>query len=102
MPGKQADAKPVDKTLIKLVARAHCWFEDLKTGKVNQVRDIAKREKMYPADVSRILPLAFLAPDIVTAILTGEQPVDLTPQKLKRLKDLPLDWQDQRHVLGFV
>ncbi len=50
---------------------------------------------MYPADVSRILPLAFLAPDIVTAILDGTQPADLTAQKLKRLKDLPLDWQNR-------
>ncbi|MFC4349198.1 recombinase family protein [Kordiimonas lipolytica] len=102
IPGQKSESKPTDETLVKLVARAHCWFEDLKTGKVEKVRDIAEREQVHPADVSRILPLAFLAPDIVTAILHGEQPVDLTPQKLKRLKDLPLDWQDQRRVLGFV
>ena len=89
MPGKQIDTKPTNETLIKLVAQAHCWFDDLKIGKVEQVRDIAEREKVHPADASRILPLAFLAPDIITAILNGEQPVDLTPQTLKRLKDLP-------------
>jgi DNA invertase Pin-like site-specific DNA recombinase len=100
--GQKEEAKPTDETLVKLVAQAHCWFEELKTGKVGQVRDIAEREKTHPADVSRILPLAFLAPDIVTAILNGEQPVDLTPQKLKRLRDLPLDWQEQRQILGFV
>jgi len=102
IPGQKSESKPTDETLVKLVARTHCWFEDLKTGKVQKVRDIAEREKTHPADVSRILPLAFLAPDIVTAILNGEQPVDLTPQKLKRLRDLPLDWQDQKRVLGFV
>ncbi len=102
MAGQQTEPKPTDEALARLVARAHCWFEELKSGKTPKVQDIARREKMYPADVSRILPLAFLAPDIVTAILEGTQPVDLTAWKLKRLKDLPLDWQAQRELLGFT
>jgi hypothetical protein len=51
--------------------------------------------------VSRILPLAFLAPDIVEAILDGRQPPELTAARLKRMRDLPLDWQQQRRYLGF-
>jgi site-specific DNA recombinase len=44
--------------------------------------------------------LAFLSPEITTAILDGRQPVQLTAERLSRLADLPLDWSEQRTVLG--
>jgi len=46
--------------------------------------------------------LAFLAPDIVEAILRGRQPIKLTPEKLKRLRNLPKSWEEQRKLLGFT
>jgi hypothetical protein len=46
--------------------------------------------------------LAFLAPDIVAAILAGNQPTTLTANKLMADTRLPLDWQEQRATLGFV
>ena len=48
-----------------------------------------------------MLPLAFLAPDIVEAIVQGRQPVALTARYLKRLKPLPASWAEQRRLLGF-
>ena len=53
-------------------------------------------------EISRYLPLAFLAPDIVEKILKGLQPVDLTAEKLRRLGSLPYQWDEQRAVLGFT
>jgi len=53
-------------------------------------------------DVSRFLPLAFLAPDIVEAILAGRKPVELTSKKLKRLRNLPKSWEEQRQLLDFT
>ena len=47
------------------------------------------------------MPLAFLAPDIVARILSGTQPVDLTTEELTKRIDLPLDWTEQRALLGF-
>ena len=52
-------------------------------------------------EISRILPLAFLAPAIVEAIVEGRQPVELTVRKLVRLKPVPALWVDQRRALGF-
>ena len=46
------------------------------------------------------MPLAFLAPDIVEAILAGTQPVDLTAETLTR-RDLPLSWSEQKSLFGF-
>jgi len=60
--------------------------------------DIARSEGADVGDVSRSLQLAFLAPDLVEAILNGTQPVALTSERLKRA-DLPLLWQDQRAAL---
>ena len=43
-----------------------------------------------------------LAPDIVEAIFDGRQPVELTVARLKRVRDLPVSWTEQRQVLGFT
>lgn len=45
--------------------------------------------------------LSYLAPDIVTAILNGQQPTSLTREKLIRLGNLSIRWDEQRAVLGF-
>jgi site-specific DNA recombinase len=46
--------------------------------------------------------LTFLAPDILAAILAGNQPGGLTANKLMADTRLPLDWRDQRVTLGFA
>jgi len=49
--------------------------------------------------VDKVLRCAFLAPDIVEAILDGRQPPDLSFAKL--ISNLPLDWAQQREQFGF-
>jgi hypothetical protein len=49
--------------------------------------------------VGRIIRLAFLAPDIVEAILDGYQPADLELERL--MKGVPIGWNEQRRALGF-
>lgn len=90
-----------DANLIKLVTDAHRWNRMLAEGEVSSVRELAMRESHDTSDISRTLNLAYLAPDIVEAILDGLQPVGLTASQLRRMTDLPFDWQAQRRVLGF-
>jgi hypothetical protein len=90
-----------DPDLIALVVDARRWMDDLIEGKAASVAEITKREQLRPGNVSRVLPLAWLAPDIAASILEGRQPADLTTKKLRDLPDLPLDWPEQRRVLGF-
>ena len=59
------------------------------------------RDGLRSGSVSRILPLAWLAPDISTAILEGRQPPHLNSKALRNLADLPLSWEEQRQILGF-
>jgi site-specific DNA recombinase len=46
--------------------------------------------------------LTLLAPDIVAAILSGQQPPELTARRLMDDTRLPLAWNEQRRTLGFA
>jgi len=48
-----------------------------------------------------VIYVAFLAPDIVQRIVNGEQPIGLGTKKLLSMMPPPLDWGEQRRVLGF-
>jgi hypothetical protein len=90
-----------DIALIKTLALARDWFHRLRTGQAPSVHDIAKAEGVDRSRVSRVLRLAFLAPDIVEAIVDGRHPVELTAKRLLLREDLPLEWREQRRRLGF-
>lgn len=60
-------------------------------------RDVVGINDSY---LRRLVPLAFLAPDIQAAIMDGRQPVGLTLQSLRDRK-IPMSWADQREQLGF-
>jgi site-specific DNA recombinase len=91
-----------DDALIHLVSRSRHWFDEIIRGEIDSVLAIAEREGIDPSDVGRDLQLAFLAPEIVDAILTGDQPVELTANRLRLFGTLPLDWNRQRELLGFA
>lgn len=50
----------------------------------------------------RLARLRFLATDITLAIIEGRQPIELTARTLLRCGEPPMDWQEQRKVLGCV
>jgi site-specific DNA recombinase len=97
----QVRAAEPDPELIATIVRAHRWFGQLLRGEIQSARAIARRDEYHASEVSRALQLAFLAPDIVEAILAGRQPVELTPRRLMRIGDVPLEWHRQRRLLGF-
>lgn len=99
LPGASKTASP-DSGLIDLLSNAYQWAQMIFKREVFTVREISKKDGIDEGDVSRFLPLAFLAPDIVEAILRGKQPIKLTPEKLKRLRNLPKSWEEQRKLLG--
>jgi hypothetical protein len=102
MTGEASPTSYLDPKLIAAVAQAHHWFTALRSGAVASVRDLAERDRVDRGEVSRILRLAFLAPDIVEAILDGRLPVELTLARLTRIADLPVSWAEQRLALRFL
>jgi DNA-directed RNA polymerase specialized sigma24 family protein len=95
--GGERRARP-NVALIKAVARAHVWYEQLLSGEATSLRAIAREHGVMPRYVRRILRCAFLAPDLVEAILQGRQPPELTLARL--CNTLPLDWAEQRKEFG--
>ena len=91
----------IDKYLIAHLSKAQNWFKQLKTGKVSSIDEIAVQEELDRSHVVRTLHKAFLAPDIVKSILNGTQPQHLTLKWLKQFRALPIDWEEQRVLLGF-
>jgi hypothetical protein len=63
------------------------------------LKEIAAEVGISSSYVTRLLRLAFLAPDIVTAILNGRQSPQLTANRLMDNTRLPLDWFAQRKLL---
>jgi hypothetical protein len=64
--------------------------------------EIGKRESLPKNYVSWLIRLAFLAPDIVEAIIQGNHPPELTAQTLiTRRTNLPLQWHAQKTALHF-
>ncbi len=93
--------RPVDKSLLRSIARGYAWRHEITSGQIASASEIAKRENITTSFVSRLIDLSFLAPSIMTAIADGTSPVELTANKLRSIGTIPLDWQSQRTVFGF-
>lgn len=64
------------------------------------VRLVVRASGKVRAPDPRLVYLAFLAPDIMERIVRGEQPIDRGVQRLLAMAPLPMDWMEQRRVLG--
>jgi site-specific DNA recombinase len=98
-----SDDQPTpDPGLLRIVARAHEIQERLMQNSDLTVHVIASQERVSANYVYRLLRLPTLAPDIITAIVNGKSPPQLTAKKLMRLTpQIPVDWAEQRKLLGF-
>jgi site-specific DNA recombinase len=95
-------APRADAALLKAVARARQWSEDLLIGGAQSVAEIAQREGVGERYVRRLMRLGFLAPQIVQAIVAGNQPPELTAEHLAERIDLPLLWSAQEQAVGMA
>jgi site-specific DNA recombinase len=59
------------RRLLLGIAKARAWYDDLVTGRVASVREIAIREKTTHRHVRLMLPLAFLPPSFIVAAINN-------------------------------
>ncbi|ABG32931.1 hypothetical protein CEP88_06765 [Roseobacter denitrificans] len=86
-----------DQTLIRNIAKAHQWYQQVKAG--HRLSDIARDAGTSSRRIQHMIDLAFLAPDLVGQVLAGTQPAGFTSDWFKQ-HGLPGDWQDQRDLIA--
>ena len=89
-----------DPALVKALARAFRWRRMLEEGRYGTIDELAAAEKINSSYVSRLLRLTLLAPEIVEAILDGQQPEGITLPGLTA--PYPAEWDRQMQRLEFV
>ncbi len=97
-----SDPPVPDSGLIRLLIRAYVIWDRLLQDKSLTLDEIAKSEGIVPSYATRLFRLTLLAPDIVSAILGGKHPPELSARKLLDDTRFPLDWSEQRRTLGFA
>jgi site-specific DNA recombinase len=100
IPNEPPSAAKADMVLLRTIARAHKWFDQLLSGEVKSLASIATREGLNYRFVGKVIRLAFLAPEIVEAIAEGRQPAELSTELLTKRIRLPLAWNDQKRLLN--
>jgi len=80
------------------LARAFRWQKIIESGEVKSNCDLARKLKLDQSYIARTIRLASLAPDIVEAILKGDEPSGLSLRSMRG--EIPLSWEEQRNMLG--
>ena len=101
IPGTADNAIP-DQSLIRLLQRAHTLRSAIEQSGSASIEEIGSSQNMTPSYATRLMRLNFLAPDIVAAIFDGQQPVELSANKLMKDTRYPLGWHEQRIALEFA
>jgi site-specific DNA recombinase len=83
--------------LVSAIARGRGWLDEVVSGSVTDVQQIAARQKCSVRQVNMTISLAFLAPDLVRAAVEGRLPRGIG---VERLRDAPAEWSGQFEALG--
>lgn len=86
--------------LVEIVNKAGELRDLVLANRDKTVPELARISRMGPTKFSRILRVNYFAPDILTAIIDGTAPDRLTVWDLLN-GPMPLDWEQQRRILGF-
>ena len=99
VPAHNTPIKPGRRdALLIAIAKARQWIDDLAHGRAASFAVIARREGKVERHIRLLAPLAFVSPRIVSALLEGTAPADLTITKLVRA--LPYSWTEQERRVG--
>jgi hypothetical protein len=85
--------------LIKAIARGRLWLNELVTGAITDVIEIAVRERRSVRSVNMTISLSFLAPSLIKATIEGTLPRGIG---YARLGELPAEWPEQYRAIGLA
>ena len=90
-----------DSKLLNLIHEAHSARQLALAHPDKTIFALARMSGRCRNRLTKFLAISTLAPDIVTTILQGRQPMGFSAARLLET-DLPLDWAEQRRALGFA
>jgi len=91
-----------DAVVVKAIARASIWFEQLATGKSWSMAEIATGENITDNYVSNLIHLAWLSPDIVDQVLEGEPAATALARAAMLSRKSAVLWRPSRGKEGGV
>ncbi len=94
LPADVPTQRRPDDALVKALARAFRWKRMLESGEFSSMSELAEKEGIAFTYMARLMRLPLLSPDIVDAIMAGEQPAGITLANL--IDPFPLNWEEQR------
>jgi site-specific DNA recombinase len=83
--------------LVGAISRGRRWLDEIISGSVTNIEQLATRQKCSVRQVNMTISLAFLAPDLVKAAVEGRLPRGIG---VERLRDAPTEWSRQFETLG--
>ncbi len=89
-----------DRSLLRVLARAQRFSLMVVQSEGRTISDLAGESGVSPSYFTRILRLSFLAPEIVSAILSDRHPLALTAKRISLTSKLPNAWSEQKVLLG--
>lgn len=92
--------RPRNPVLIKLIAQAFTARQEMEAG--GSFDEVATRIGCSREHLADLIRTSYLAPSIIKAIIDGEHPPTLTRKQLVETSRIPLDWEGQQKMFGFV
>jgi len=83
--------------IVGAVAMGRRWLSELASGEASDTEALARRENRSKRSIHMLISLAFVAPDIVEALIEGKLPRGIG---ITKLVGLPPNWSEQRQTLG--
>jgi site-specific DNA recombinase len=99
IPKSEIRPTPIERRarLVSAIARGRRWLDEIVSGSVTDVQQIASRQKCSVRQVNMTISLVFLAPDLVRTAVEGRLPRGIG---VERLRDAPPEWSRQFEALG--
>ena len=95
----QKKFKAENDPIVLNIARGFYWQEMIDSGKITNIRELAKIMNVNESYVGRTIRLTMLSPEIIHRAIRGTLPEDISLAKLYKLPDR---WNEQLMQLGIA
>ena len=85
-----------DPRVLRAIGRAWAWRQRMERGEITTIADLAAEEGLSDRYVSRLLRLAWLAPDVLERLVVRREPGAISLYDLCFVASLPWDEQSAR------